>query len=216
MEWPSKLIGVAGVAALDPDQREGQASYGRLRIGISHPERSLPFDFGNELKSLFMIPYRWVINIFDNRSTNLLKPCQSFDSSNFCQLGKCEGGGVTLPREVINRGSNRKVDIRLPGKGNSNSHGARPVHQIIWMIKQIRTSRLSMTKSSSAQVPYSGPTPPEGTHRYVITLYKQHKAMGSVAAPAERYCPYLTESVDKVVLHKSISAQICQLILYHH
>ena len=22
----------------------------------------------------------------------------------------------------------RKVDIRLPGKGNSNSHGARPVH----------------------------------------------------------------------------------------
>ena len=23
----------------------------------------------------------------------------------------------------------RKVDIRLPGKGNSNSHGARPVHQ---------------------------------------------------------------------------------------
>ena len=29
----------------------------------------------------------------------------------------------------------RKVDIRLPGKGNSNSHGARPVHQIISMIK---------------------------------------------------------------------------------
>ena len=24
---------------------------------------------------------------------------------------------------------NRKVDIRLPGKENSNSHGARPVHQ---------------------------------------------------------------------------------------
>ena len=22
----------------------------------------------------------------------------------------------------------RKVDVRLPGKGNSNSHGARPVH----------------------------------------------------------------------------------------
>ena len=28
----------------------------------------------------------------------------------------------------------RKVDIRLPGKGNSNSHGARPVHLIIKMI----------------------------------------------------------------------------------
>jgi len=28
----------------------------------------------------------------------------------------------------------RKVDVRLPGKGNSNSHGARPVHPIITMI----------------------------------------------------------------------------------
>ena len=37
-----------------------------------------------------------------------------------------------------------KVDVRLPGKGNSNSHGARPVHQIISMIKWIRTSRLSI------------------------------------------------------------------------
>ena len=25
----------------------------------------------------------------------------------------------------------RKVDISLPGNGNSNSHGARPVHQIV-------------------------------------------------------------------------------------
>jgi hypothetical protein len=33
---------------------------------------------------------------------------------------------------------------RLPGKGNSNSHGARPVHQIFSMIKRIRTSRLSI------------------------------------------------------------------------
>jgi len=29
----------------------------------------------------------------------------------------------------------RKVDVRLPGKGNSNSHGARPVHLIIKMIQ---------------------------------------------------------------------------------
>jgi len=28
-----------------------------------------------------------------------------------------------------------KVDVRLPGKGNSNTHGARPVHLIITMIK---------------------------------------------------------------------------------
>ena len=43
----------------------------------------------------------------------------------------------------------RKVDVRLPGKGNSNSHGARPVHLIITMIKWIRTSRLSIKNSLS-------------------------------------------------------------------
>jgi len=45
----------------------------------------------------------------------------------------------------------RKVDIRLPGKGNSTSHGARPVHQIISMKQWIRTSRLSI-KNSLSQV----------------------------------------------------------------
>ena len=43
--------------------------------------------------------------------------------------------------------SGRKVDVRLPGTGNSNSHGTRPVHLIITMIKWIRTSRLSMKNS---------------------------------------------------------------------
>ena len=37
--------------------------------------------------------------------------------------------------------------IRLPEKGNSSSHGARPVHQIITMIKWIRTRRLSIHNS---------------------------------------------------------------------
>ena len=46
-------------------------------------------------------------------------------------------------------GRGRKVDVRLPGKGNSNSHGARPVHLIITMIKWIRTSRLSIQNSLS-------------------------------------------------------------------
>ena len=40
-----------------------------------------------------------------------------------------------------------KVDIRLPGKRNSNSHDTRPFHQIISMAKWIRTSRLSIKKS---------------------------------------------------------------------
>ena len=43
----------------------------------------------------------------------------------------------------------RKVDVRLPGKGNSNSHCARPVHLIITMIKWIRTSSLSINNSLS-------------------------------------------------------------------
>ena len=40
-------------------------------------------------------------------------------------------------------------DIRLPGKGNSNSHGARPVYKNISIIKWIRTSRLSIKNSLS-------------------------------------------------------------------
>ena len=43
----------------------------------------------------------------------------------------------------------KKVDIRLPGKRDSNSHGARPVHQ---KHRWIRTSRLSIKKSLSAKV----------------------------------------------------------------
>ena len=44
-------------------------------------------------------------------------------------------------------GHPRKVDARLPGKGNSNSNGARPVHLIITMIKWTKTSRLSIKNS---------------------------------------------------------------------
>ena len=50
----------------------------------------------------------------------------------------------------------RKVDVRLPGKANSNSHGARPVHLIITMIKRIRTSRLSIKISLSGACSYEG------------------------------------------------------------
>ena len=48
----------------------------------------------------------------------------------------------------------RKVDIRRPGKGNSNSHdAARPVHLIVSMIKWTRTSRLSPKFSLSGALP---------------------------------------------------------------
>ena len=39
--------------------------------------------------------------------------------------GDPRGGFVFLPLEGLEL---RKVDIRLPGKGNSKTHGARPVH----------------------------------------------------------------------------------------
>ena len=44
----------------------------------------------------------------------------------------------------------RKVDVKLPGKGNSNSHGARPVHQIVSLMMWIWTSRLSTKNSLSS------------------------------------------------------------------
>ena len=44
-----------------------------------------------------------------------------------------EGEGESETEKVW--GGSRKVDIRLPGEGNSNSHDARLVHKIISMIK---------------------------------------------------------------------------------
>jgi len=41
----------------------------------------------------------------------------------------------------------RRVDVWLPGKENSNHLGARPVHQIIPMIKWIWTRKLSINNS---------------------------------------------------------------------
>ena len=48
-----------------------------------------------------------------------------------------------LPHHRICHNLSRKVDIRLPGAGNSNSHGARLVHQIVSMMKWIRTTLLA-------------------------------------------------------------------------
>ena len=41
----------------------------------------------------------------------------------------------------------QKVDVRLSGKGNSNSHGARPVHLIITMPKWILTGMIPTMNS---------------------------------------------------------------------
>ena len=60
---------------------------------------------------------------------------------------------VQPPTQERMQPSPRKVDVRLPGTRNSNSHGARPVHQIISIIKWIQTSRLSIKKPLSATLP---------------------------------------------------------------
>jgi len=57
---------------------------------------------------------------------------------------------------LAGKGWHAKVDVKLPGKGNSNSHGARPVHLIITMIKWIRTSRLSIKNSLPGRVAHIG------------------------------------------------------------
>ena len=43
-----------------------------------------------------------------------------------CDAGRVLGFGVWDPQEVSR--VTRKVDVRPPGKGDSNSHGVRPVH----------------------------------------------------------------------------------------
>ena len=57
-----------------------------------------------------------------------------------------ESTHYTLPHGWL---ADRKVDVRLSGKENPDSHGARPVHQIISMVNWIRTSRLSINNSLS-------------------------------------------------------------------
>jgi len=73
-------------------------------------------------------------------------------SKGFKGLDTADTPCVALPRtcllyNLIKVSRPRKVDVRLHGKGNSNSQGARPVHLIITMIKWIRTIRLSLQNS---------------------------------------------------------------------
>ena len=57
-------------------------------------------------------------------------------------------GMFVVPRAllvcILSLEPSRKVDVRLPGTGNSNFHGARPVHLVITTIKWFRTCRLSI------------------------------------------------------------------------
>ena len=48
---------------------------------------------------------------------------------------------------AVNVSGHRNVNARLPGKENSNTHGAGPVHLTITMIKWIQTSKSSIKNS---------------------------------------------------------------------
>jgi hypothetical protein len=75
-----------------------------------------------------------------------------------------------------------KASVRLPGKGNLNPHGARPVHLIITMIKWIRTSRLSIKNSLSGHPSVQGGCQvskyphhyPDPTHAHTHTHTRTH------------------------------------------
>ena len=89
---------------------------------------------------LLLLPQKWPV-----RGTN--------DRRTFALVG---GFTRAARRPLFSRAGSasalRKVDVRLPGKGNSNSHGAMPVHLIITMIQWIRTSRLSIKNSLSPRL----------------------------------------------------------------
>jgi len=85
----------------------------------------------------------------------------------------------------------------LPGKGNSNSHGSRPVHLIITMIKWIRTSRLSI-KNSLSETPLQR----SGLYRYNSPLvvaggnnYFTEMCSGSEAGSYFRLIDFLYHSI---------------------
>ena len=65
------------------------------------------------------------------------------------QCKSVEFGTVLFSPQFFFVCSSRQVDIMLPGQGNSNSHGARLIHQTISMIRWIQTSRLSTKNSLS-------------------------------------------------------------------
>ena len=76
-----------------------------------------------------------------------------------CGTGATPASGTMCRIDFFQQDLDRQIDVRLPGKGNSNSHGAGPVHQIISMIKWIRTSRLSIKNYLSLDRQHRGAAP---------------------------------------------------------
>ena len=96
---------------------------------------------------------------------------------------------VTLPRPLGMTACARKVDIRLPGKGSSNLHGARPVHQIIAIMQWIRTSRLSTKKSLSLSWQHADEA---------VAAPGQRNPLGPGGASWQQECCHLGPGVGRV------------------
>jgi len=97
------------------------------------------------------LPRSWFLSMFIFAlcflSSRRLTTCATIPESKRANKVTRPATVVTASRNVT--GPTRKVDVRLPGKGDSNSHGARPVRLIITMINWIRTSRLSIKNALS-------------------------------------------------------------------
>jgi len=106
-----------------------------------------------------------------------------------------------------------KVDIRLPGKGNSNSYGARPVHLIIAMLKWIRTNRLPIKNSLSLAQPlgWRGATPFSATTSPQIRINSPFSVHGFVLALAGiRRLVVQIKAIEKVDLLSRCRARFCR------
>ena len=82
----------------------------------------------------------------------------------------------------------RKVDVRLPVKGNSNSQGARPVHLIITIIEWIRTTRLSVKSLSEPDIRGDGAEGVQGQNLAVskARIQGQNLAVSVLRVPSSQ------------------------------
>jgi len=89
------------------------------------------------VKSDMALEKRIQTHMAQGRSTNIIQMLKWIrtsrvsinESLSLCRAGeRVRLGTLTMALTQRVGGSVRKVDIRLHGKGNSNSHGARPVY----------------------------------------------------------------------------------------
>ena len=91
-----------------------------------------------------------------SRSQELTELHEAYAAAADLPVAPVDGMAALVMEKV--RSPPRKVDVMLPGKWNSNSHGARPVHLIITMIKWTRpveARRISRWRPSTAWSPWS-------------------------------------------------------------